>query len=264
MSKKKRVIYLRRYTMKTLSTILAASLFAAFSATAMADDSVVQDGYVFEQNQLLPTGVRAEVGTTGYGGALLWTANPYVGLALGYNGGDISWSDDVSVNGTKYDLDMDNKLAYLNAEIRPWGASNNMWAQGLYMAAGVGYLDNQYDLQKRIGAGETLSIDGNNYQLATGANEGSVRGQMSYENDIAPYVGFGFAPKINKNWGVFGEVGAYYTGNPDVNLTQSNLVPVNGNTVSAQDAVNKEANEIANDDKYEWMPVGKVGVSFHW
>jgi hypothetical protein len=35
------------------------------------------------------------VGTTGYGGALLWTANPYVGLALGYNGGDISWSDDL-------------------------------------------------------------------------------------------------------------------------------------------------------------------------
>ncbi|MGV2482198.1 UNVERIFIED_CONTAM: hypothetical protein IGO34_35965, partial [Salmonella enterica subsp. enterica serovar Weltevreden] len=79
-------------------------------------------------------------GTTGYGGALLWTANPYVGLALGYNGGDISWSDDLSINGTKYDMDMDNKLAYLNAEIRPWGESTNRWAQGMYVAAGVGYV----------------------------------------------------------------------------------------------------------------------------
>ncbi|MFN0297322.1 ornithine uptake porin CarO [Acinetobacter albensis] len=251
--------------MKTLSTILAASLFAAFSATAMADDSVVQDGYVFEKNQLLPTGVRAEVGTTGYGGALLWTANPYVGLALGYNGGDISWSDDVSVNGTKYDLDMDNNNIYLNAEIRPWGASNNRWAQGVYMAAGVAYLDNDYDLQKRINGGETLSIDGKNYQVETTADgQGGVRGQMSYENDIAPYVGLGFAPKINKNWGVFGEVGAYYTGNPSVNLNQYNLKPVEGNLISAQDAVDMEEREIANDDKYQWLPVGKVGVSFHW
>src|SRR5690606_13571065 len=100
--------------MKTLSTILAAAVLTAIAGTAMADDAVVQDGYAFDRNQLLPTGVRAEVGTTGYGGALLWTANPYVGLALGYNGGDISWTDDVSVNGTKYDLDMDNKLAYLD------------------------------------------------------------------------------------------------------------------------------------------------------
>jgi hypothetical protein len=250
--------------MKTLSTILAATVLTAIAGTAMADDAVVQDGYAFDRNQLIPTGVRAEVGTTGYGGALLWTANPYVGLALGYNGGEISWTDDVSVNGTKYDLDMDNKLAYLNAEIRPWGASENRWAQALYMAAGVGYLDNQYDLQKRIGNGETLSIDGKNYQLAVPGQEGNVRGKMSYENDIAPYLGLGFAPKINKNWGVFGEVGAYYTGNPDVKLTQNNLVPVAGNTVSAQDAVDKEAYEIANDDKFAWLPVAKVGVSYHW
>ncbi|EXD92466.1 carbapenem-associated resistance domain protein, partial [Acinetobacter baumannii 972082] len=40
--------------------------------------------------------------------------------------------------------------------------------------------------------------------------------------------------------------------------------PVTGNPTSAQDAVDKEANEIRNDNKYEWMPVGKVGVNFYW
>ena len=249
--------------MKVLKLIALTAAMAA-STVAMADEQVVKTGNTFEANQLIPTGARVEVGTTGYGGALLWTANPYVGLALGYNGGEISWSDDVSVNGTKYDMDMDNNLAYLNAEIRPWGASQNVWAQGLYVAAGVGYIDTDYDLQKRIGAGETLRIDGKNYQLADASKEGSVRGQLSYDNDIAPYVGFGFAPNISKNFGVFGEVGAYYTGNPSVNLKQNNLLPVAGNTVSAQDAVDKEINEIRNDDKYEWMPVGKVGVSVHW
>lgn len=242
--------------------LLAVSVALTASGLAMAETQVVQSGNVFEANQLIPTGVRAEVGTTGYGGALLWTANPYVGLALGYNGGDISWSDDISVNGTKYDLDMDNKLAYLNAEIRPWGASQNVWAQGLYVAAGVGYIDNDYGLEKRLNnSNDTLKIDGKNFNAPSG--QGNVEGNLQYDNDFAPYVGFGFAPKINQNWGVFGEVGAYYTGNPTVNLTSTGLVEVGG-TTPGQVAANNEANEIRNDDKYEWLPVGKVGVSFHW
>ncbi|NNG80715.1 ornithine uptake porin CarO [Acinetobacter sp. ANC 5378] len=237
--------------MKTLSTILAATVLTAIAGTAIADDAVVQDGYSFDRNQLIPTGVRAEVGTTGYGGALLWTANPYVGLALGYNGGDISWSDDLSVDGVKYDVDMDNKLAYLNAEIRPWGASENRWAQALYMAAGVGYLDNEYELNSRTGSG-IIKIDG------TSTNFTSVNGKVAYENDIAPYLGLGFAPKINKNWGVFGEVGAYYTGNPKASLTGV------GGTDPDQALLAEHERNIENDDEYQWLPVGKVGVSYHW
>ena len=237
--------------MKTLSTILAAAVLTAIAGTAMADDAVVQDGYAFDRNQLLPTGVRAEVGTTGYGGALLWTANPYVGLALGYNGGDISWSDDLSVDGVKYDVDMDNKLAYLNAEIRPWGASENRWAQAFYMAAGVGYLDNEYELNSRTGSG-TIEIDGNE------TNFTSVNGKVSYDNDIAPYLGLGFAPKINKNWGVFGEVGAYYAGNPQATLTGVSTNPAD------QLLLDDHERNIEQDDEYEWLPVAKLGVSYHW
>ena len=243
--------------MKVLRVLVTTTALLAAGA-AMADEAVVHDSYAFDKNQLIPVGARAEVGTTGYGGALLWQANPYVGLALGYNGGDISWRDDLSINGTKYDVDMDNNNVYLNAEIRPWGASTNRWAQGLYVAAGAAYLDNDYDLTKRSQDGN-IKVNGNNY-----AFNGSVDGKLSYKNDIAPYLGFGFAPKINKNWGVFGEVGAYYTGNPKVQLTQYNLAPVNGNPTSAQDAVDKEENEIRNDDKYKWLPVGKVGVNFYW
>jgi len=176
---------------------------------------------------------------------------------LGYNGGNISWRDDVSVNGTKYDLDMDNNNVYLNAEIRPWGASTNRWAQGVYVAAGAAYLDNDYDLTKRSQDG-TIKINGTNYSY-----NGSVNGQLSYKNDIAPYLGFGFAPKINKNWGVFGEVGAYYTGNPTVQLDkQGTFVNAAGGNANAD--LRAEENKIRNDDKYKWLPVGKVGVNFFW
>lgn len=245
--------------MKVLK-LLAVTAALTTSGLAMAETQVVHSGNVFEANQLIPTGVRAEVGTTGYGGALLWTANPYVGLALGYNGGDISWSDDLSINGSKYDLDMDNKTAYLNAEIRPWGASNNVWAQGLYMAAGVGYLDNEYALDRRVGAEKGFSIDGKDF--TAGANGVRINGDLQYKNDFAPYVGLGFAPKINKNFGVFGEVGAYYTGNPTVNLVGTGSVEARQDEFDQ--AIRDEASDIRNDDKHEWLPVGKVGVSFHF
>lgn len=249
--------------MKVLK-LLAVTAALSASGLAMADGAVVDQGYAFEANQLIPTGARLEVGTTGYGGALLWTANPYVGLALGYNGGDISWSDDLSIDGTKYDMDLDNNLTYLNAEIRPWGASENALAQGLYVAAGVGYVDSKYDLKKSLhNSNDTLKIDGKNYYAPTG--NGSINGKVDYDNQIAPYIGFGWAPKITKNIGVFGEVGAYYTGNPSANLKAVGLQEVGSlDPTSGADAADRLENKIRNDDKYQWLPVGKVGVSYHW
>lgn len=239
---------------------VAATAALTLSSFAMADGNVIKSGSVFEANKLIPAGVRAEVGTTGYGGALLWEVNPYVGLALGYNGGDISWSDDLKVNGTKYDMDMDNKTAYLNAELRPWGASDNTFAKSVYVAAGVGFVDNQYDLTRRSSDG-SITVNGTKYLY-----DGSINGKRDYKNDIAPYVGFGISPKFSKNWGVFGEVGAYYTGNPDVSLVgNGKFTNVNGGNKEQFDKdLAVEENKIRNDDKYKWLPVGKVGVNFYW
>ncbi len=236
--------------MKVLKLIALTAAMAA-STVAMADEQVVKTGNTFEANQLIPSGARVEVGTTGYGGALLWTANPYVGLALGYNGGDISWSDDLSVDSVKYDMDMDNSLAYLNAEFRPWGTSQNRWVQGLYAAAGVGYVDTEYELKSNTRSGQ-IEINGHK------TNFSAVDGKVNYDNDIAPYVGLGWAPKINERFGVFGEVGAYYTGNPQAKLRGV------GGTAQDQVILAEHEKNVEQDDKYEWLPVGKVGVSVHW
>ena len=248
--------------MKALRVILAAGALTAIAGSALAaDEQVVKESGSTFHSYLDPVSVRAEVGTTGYGGAISYRVNPYVGLTLGYNGGDISWSDDVKIDGTKYDLDMENNNTYLNAELYPWGASENAFARSLYVAAGVAYLDNDYDLQKRTSAGRTLSINNNDYEVVDASKDGGVTGKMSYKNDIAPYVGFGLNAPVYKNIGVFGEVGAYYTGNPDVKLDAYNLKAVTGAKPIDQ-AVADEQDKIANKGSYEWMPVGKVGVSF--
>ena len=244
--------------MKSLHKILAISVLATAAGSAMAaDQTVVTDEGVSTFSFFKPAAVRAEVGTTGYGGAISWSANPYVGVTLGYNGGDISWSDDISVNGTKYDLDMDNNLTYLNAEIRPW-------ANWFYMAAGVGYIDNDYGLESRTGANGVITVDGNRYRTV-GASTGRVTGDLSYKNNIAPYVGIGFSPAITDRWGVFGEIGAFYNGNPSVNLSSTgNFEALDPNAPDFDTALRNEEREIANDNEYEWLPVAKLGVSFRF
>lgn len=240
--------------MKTLlKTLVSASLFMGVTGTAMANEN----GYTFDQSQLIPKGARVEVGTTGYGGAFIWSPSPKVDVVLGYNGGDISWSDDISVNGTKYDADLENNITYLNAQIRPW----ENW---FYMAAGVGYVDSKYDLRARPGSDGEIRIDGKTF----GADAGNVVGQLRYgtNNNISPYVGVGFSPAINNRWGVFGEIGAFYTGNPGVTLYNTGnpaATDVNNTTTVAQ-ALAEERNKLRNDDEYEWLPVAKLGLTVRW
>src|SRR5690606_9404049 len=243
--------------MKSLHNVLAVSVLALAASSAMAaDETIVTDEGVAEFSFFKPASVRAEVGTTGYGGAISWSANPYVGVTLGYNGGDISWSDDLSINGSDYDLDMDNNLTYLNAEIRPW-------ANWFYMAAGVAYVDNQYDIDRRVRSGETFSVNDVEFRANGDAR---ISGDLSYKNNIAPYLGIGFSPAITNRWGVFGEFGAYYNGNPTVNLTSSGAAtPTNPGVIADfNQQVQLEEDDIRNDNEYEWLPVAKLGVSFRF
>ena len=86
--------------MKTLRVMLAAGVLTAIAGTAFADEQIVKESAYGLPSYLAPVSVRAEVGTTGYGGAISYRVNPYVGVTLGYNGGDISWSDDLKIDGT--------------------------------------------------------------------------------------------------------------------------------------------------------------------
>ncbi|RLZ10973.1 hypothetical protein EAH57_00935 [Acinetobacter sp. 2JN-4] len=248
--------------MKTLRVMLAAGVLTAIAGTAFADEQIVKESVYAFPSYLDPVSVRAEVGTTGYGGAISYRVNPYVGVTLGYNGGDISWSDELKIDGTKYDMEMDNNNTYLNAEIYPWGASQNAFARALYVAAGVAYLDNEYDLKKRIGNNSFVRVDGERF-TTDNTQSANIDGTLKYDNNISPYLGVGINAPVYKNIGLFGEMGAYYTGNPTVNLKTSGddqIIGSNGNTLES--AVSKEQHNIANQSKYEWMPVAKVGVSF--
>lgn len=242
-----------------LRVLAVASALSTVSSLAIAGGAVVQDGYV---NQFVPTSARIEGGTTGYGGALSWTANPIIGLTLGYNGGNVSWSNNLKISGSTYDLDMKNKTTYLNVDIRPWGTSENKWAEAFYVSAGIAHIDNKYDIERDVSNGRDFSVNNKKF---TAAENVKLDGKMNYNNTFAPYLGLGYSPKLGENWGLFAEAGAYYTRNPKVELTASGTVR-GGESKQAEfeQAVRNEAYDIGNKTKYEWLPVGKVGVNFYW
>lgn len=214
--------------MKVLNIVAMVAL-ASTASLAMADEKVVTEEGVTTFSTFKPAQVRAEIGTTGYGGAFSWNVNPKTAITLGYNGGDISWSPDVKVNGTKYETELDSsKNAYLNVEYRPW-------ANWFYVAGGIGYLDQKSSLTKNHGSGDVESY------------------KYRYDNVVAPYVGLGVSPAITSRFGVFGEIGTYYTGNPDASFSAAD---------TRSDAA--QLKKINDASKYAWLPVAKVGLSYRF
>lgn len=243
--------------MKTLRILaISAAVLAVGNTAFAADEKVVTDEGTGSTSFFAPLttsefykpfSARVEGGTTGYGAAIVYDANPMTSLVVGYNGGEVSWSDDLSIHGTKYDLEQDNSNAYVNIEVRP--LTNASW---LHLAFGVGYNDNEYKLHAHENGG--IKLDGTHYPTLT-----DLRGKASYDSDIAPYVGVGINPQLTKNIGLFGQVGAYYTGNPTVNLVTNP-----GASLAARAEVEKQEREIADDGHFEWLPVAKVGLSFRF
>lgn len=246
--------------MKKIRLLLVASALTTFAGTAMAADEQVITGSNSTASQYIPTSIRAEGGTTGYGGALTWGVTPTVGLTLGYDGGDVSWSDSLKVNGSKYDIDMSNKNIYVNAEVRPWGNSTSGFAKSFYMAAGAAYLDNDYDITRRVSQGRNFSVNNTDFNATSNV---TINGKLKYKNDIAPYLGLGFSPRFGNHFGMFGEVGAYYIGNPTVELNSSGIA-ANGSGQSLDSAVASEREKIRNDDKYKWLPSAKLGINYYF
>lgn len=238
--------------MKVLNKLLVSIALTTVAGSALAHN------HTSEYN---PVSVRAEAGTMGFGGAVSYNVNPKVGVTLGYNGGDISSSGDMTFLGSDYDIRTKNNNVYLNAELRPF-------ANPFYIAAGVGYLDAEYTLSQ-VATGDNAvlrrPIGGRNYAPTQGKT-GYAKAQLNYENTIAPYLGLGFSPATASRFGFFGEVGAYYAGSPNVTAEAQNLrlvedAPTADKRIQVEEALE---NSYSTENKYKWLPVAKLGVTYRF
>ena len=66
---------------------------------------------------------------------------------------------------------------------------------------------------------------------------GSLRAKASYPS-VAPYAGIGFGDAVNSRWSVLVEIGAYYTGSPDIEMEGTGLItPTEQNAALLEDGL---------------------------
>lgn len=95
--------------------------------------------------------------------------------------------------------------------------------------------------------------------LDNGANANTtVEADIGFSNDVAPMVSVGYAQDLGGNWGLYGEVGAIFTGGFDVSLTETG-----GNNFSQAD-LDAEVSSIRDDLDINAFPFVSLGASFRF
>ncbi len=243
--------------MKTLCVVAVA---VAMSTSAFADQVLETENGVATFSFFKPASVRLEAGTTGYGGAVSYGINRHYGVTVGYNEMDEDF-EGIQLGDTDFDVKFDVKNAFVTATYRPFGGNFGI-DFGTYVQ------DNNLGVSVRPDAGETFTIDGQDFKASANT---SVTGQVSFRNEIAPFLGMSYSPSITQRFGLFGQVGVLWNGKPTAELTANgNVLNATTNVVDPvatkafQDAVAQAESDLKGDAQYEFLPVAKVGLQIRF
>lgn len=192
-----------------------------------------------------PAAISAEVGTLGYGANIGWGLNDKTELVVGWAGGDIGdLKDTIDIQDNTFDLETDYSNPYIGVNLRP---ASNWFTVGL----GTIFQDNKTTLKSSNAQGVKI---GNNDVLGY---SGNLEATVENKNTMAPYLTLGFRPNITNNFGVFGEIGAAYTGGQKVTEAKQNG---ENNPFLASDL----QKDIDDEDLADWMPIAKLGLTYRF
>lgn len=211
---------------------------------------VVSGTKTFFETVTHPAAISAEVGTLGYGANIGWALNDKTELVAGWAGGDVGdLKDSIDIGDNTYNLETDFSNPYLGVQMRPM---SNWFTVG----AGTIFPNNEATLK---------SSNVSNIMVGDQRYTGNLEATVENENDLAPYLTIGFRPNLNNHWGVFGEVGAAYTGG--LKVTNAKVSdPITGASLAAINESFKEdlQRDINDEDISDWMPIAKVGVTYRF
>lgn len=189
-----------------------------------------------------PAAISAEVGTLGYGANVGWGLNDKTELVVGWAGGDIGdLKDTVEIGDVKYDLETDYSNPYIGVNLRP---ASNWFTVGL----GTIFQDNETTLKAN---------NANNVKIGNNKYTGNLEASVENKNTMAPYLTLGFRPNITNNFGLFGEVGAAYTGGQKVTEAKQDGKE---NKYLASDL----QKDIDDENLAKWYPIAKIGATYRF
>jgi hypothetical protein len=235
--------------------LLAVAAAVAVSAPAFADQVVETEEGLATFSFFKPAYVRAEVGTTGYGGAIGYSVSRKIGVNIGYNEGELSYSGDIGNKDVDWDTDFDMKNGFVSVTYRPTGGSFGF-------DVGTYYQDNEIRGNATPKTGGVYRIDNSDFNAAS---VGQVSAKVTARNEIAPFLGMSYSPSITERIGLFGQVGVLWQGKPTATLTAANgnALATGGDGAGSKtvnQALAAEKANIEGDNQYEFLPVAKVGL----
>ncbi len=97
---------------------------------------------------------------------------------------------------------------------------------------------------------------------APGSDIGELRIAIDFEENIAPYVGIGWAFQPNKNWHFNADLGLAYLGKADVDIQSSGSC---NDSSACRAQLDDEERELEKDmESLEFFPVAKLGIGYRF
>lgn len=200
-------------------------------------------------------GVSLRAGTLGAGAEFNVGLTEKLNLRLGYS--FLDYDESIEDTDVVYDGDLSLRNATALLDYHVLGG-------GFRLSFGA------------VGAGTKLDVEAKpsgtyeiGDQVFTASQVGRLFGKVEMGNDIAPYIGIGWGNTVDSGGRVtvLFDIGAVYTGSPDVNLTAVCASTVQGQLACPrlQQEVEREEDEFADEATiYEWYPVISLGLAIRF
>jgi hypothetical protein len=193
----------------------------------------------------------AEAGTAGIGPSLIYTVNPKFTVTVGY-----TWLDH-NYDVESDDADYDGKLKLSNfkalANWHPWGGT-------FHFSGGVFATDNEVSVNAKPEPGNTYKINGTNYSTS---QIQSISGAASFEDDIAPYIGLGWAKSpANSGLAFYATLGVFFAGDASASLNATGPAAANPQFQADLRAEERDINDDLED--LGAYPVAQIGIQYRF
>lgn len=245
-----------------IATALTSGVAMANSTVTDAGKAVAGAGKTLFNTAKNPAAVSLELGTLGAGANVAWSANNTTEVVAGWTGG--SFDVDVDVNdpdsiinwdkviGDEYkdfsgnlSLKTDFSNPYVGVKVRPF-------ANRFTVGTGVIFQDNTIDAKfVSNNAKAEIKVKDKTYTVPVSAG---VNVHAESGRSLAPYLTIGFKPNADKRFGMFGEIGAVYTGD------WKTRVEVHGD-IPDKDTLRSDLQEKVSKDNLAWYPIVKLGAT---
>lgn len=151
--------------------------------------------------------VAGKVSTMGLGGEVIANVAPNLNGRLGIN-----WLN-LNIDGTESDIEYNFAIDFLSfSGLLDWYVFNNSF----HISGGLFYNQNEAGLTAKLAG--TYTIGGVDY---TSDQIGTFTGKLTYDQEIAPYIGIGWGNPITSkgNLSFMFDLGVLFAGSPTVDLS---------------------------------------------